>query len=288
MKDEKKWTITKEPATFEGIEYHKIVYRDENGQIVQVIDDPPCMIGNDIADILLIFSGGGLFKNLLKNISIKGGNKDFGKFIMDFIGKYFTKKNANKLNNNPFSDGELLEQTLSELKKEFPKTKESEKILKSINEQIKKIQKQIEDIIKEENKNKNNTHIDFKASIAGVTVPGFFHKAEGSGCKPPSDPIILDLNNDGFLETTNIRNGIYFDHENDGFAEASAWVGENDGILFSDNNNNDSLDNGSELITADNLAQFDTNSDGVIDANDDNFGNLKIIKGDGSILTLED
>ena len=58
------------------------------------------------------------------------------------------------------------------------------------------------------------------------------------------DPIILDLNNDGKLDTTDVSNGLYIDYANDGFAEASAWVGENDGILFLDSNNNDKLDNG--------------------------------------------
>ena len=115
-----------------------------------------------------------------------------------------------------------------------------------------------------------------------------FRKAEIDPCQIPHDPIILDLNNDGVLETTNINNGIYFDHENDGFAEASSWVGKNDGILFSDNNSNNSLDNGSELITSDNFADFDSNNDGIIDSNDENFGNLKIIKGDGTIMSLAD
>ena len=33
------------------------------------------------------------------------------------------------------------------------------------------------------------------------------------------DPIILDLNNDGKLDTTDVSNGIYIDYANDGFAE---------------------------------------------------------------------
>lgn len=57
MNNTSKYTITQEPAIYEGIEYSKIVYRDENGEIIQVIDDPPCMIGNEMADILFLFSG---------------------------------------------------------------------------------------------------------------------------------------------------------------------------------------------------------------------------------------
>ncbi len=114
----------------------------------------------------------------------------------------------------------------------------------------------------------------------------FSNAMDNGGCRPPKDPIILDLNNDGILETTNIINGIYFDHENDGFAEASAWVGENDGILVIDSNNNGDIDNGTELLTAETLASFDTNEDGIIDKNDTNFANLKILKSDGTLMTL--
>lgn len=44
------------------------------------------------------------------------------------------------------------------------------------------------------------------------------------------DPLLIDLDGDG-IETTTIKNGVYFDHENDGFAESSSWVGEDDGIV---------------------------------------------------------
>ncbi len=38
-----------------------------------------------------------------------------------------------------------------------------------------------------------------------------------------SPPLLIDLDGDG-IETTTIKNGVYFDHENDGFAESSSWV----------------------------------------------------------------
>ena len=56
MNNTSKYTITQEPAIYEGIEYSKIVYRDENGEIIQVIDDPPCMIGNEMAVCRLGFN----------------------------------------------------------------------------------------------------------------------------------------------------------------------------------------------------------------------------------------
>ena len=36
--------------------------------------------------------------------------------------------------------------------------------------------------------------------------------------------IIFDLNGDNKLETTNTTNGVFFDHDNDGFAEASGLI----------------------------------------------------------------
>lgn len=83
---------------------------------------------------------------------------------------------------------------------------------------------------------------DFKNGALGITL----EKPEDEP-EPPekadndmTEPIVLDLDGNGF-GTTNVSNGVYFDHENDGFAEASAWVGRNDGILVVDSNNNDEI-----------------------------------------------
>jgi hypothetical protein len=46
-------------------------------------------------------------------------------------------------------------------------------------------------------------------------------------------PIMLDLDGDG-VETTSMGNGIYFDYAADGFAEKTAWVGKDDGLLVRD------------------------------------------------------
>lgn len=116
----------------------------------------------------------------------------------------------------------------------------------------------------------------------------------------PVDPLLVDLDGDG-IETTAFENGVFFDHANDGFAESSSWVGKDDGILVYDKNNNGMIDNGSELfgdnfIKADGskassgfdaLSDFDSNNDGVINAQDTNFNDIKVLKGDGTLLTLE-
>ena len=117
----------------------------------------------------------------------------------------------------------------------------------------------------------------------------------------PVDPLLIDLDGDG-IETTTIQNGVYFDHENDGFAESSSWVGEDDGILAFDKDNNGYIDDGNEIFGDnyiksdgskatsgfDALSDFDSNHDGVINSQDEKYSQLKILKGDGSLLTLEE
>jgi hypothetical protein len=104
----------------------------------------------------------------------------------------------------------------------------------------------------------------------------------------PKDPLILDLDNDG-LETINVADGAYFDHDGNGFAEQTGWASSDDGLLVIDRNNNGTIDNGQELFgdqtilqngqTATDgfqaLAELDSNNDGVIDANDAAFSNLR-------------
>ena len=103
-------------------------------------------------------------------------------------------------------------------------------------------------------------------------------------------PLILDLNGDG-VEAGGVA---YFDHEGDGFAEASRWADEDDGVLVWDRNGDGVINDGSELfgnntyIGADGdtkaahgfaaLADLDSNADGVVDENDDNFADLRVMR----------
>ena len=102
------------------------------------------------------------------------------------------------------------------------------------------------------------------------------------------DPLVLDLNKDGFdIETKKF--GAHFDLNCDGFAEKINWT-RKDAILALDKNHNGLIDDGSELfgdyhLLADGskakngfeaLAQYDTNNDGVIDENDEIFDQLRL------------
>jgi len=85
----------------------------------------------------------------------------------------------------------------------------------------------------------------------GLGIVSLFNQAEEAIHIVPRttfwDPIMLDLDNDG-IETTTRENGIYFDHEVNGFAENSAWVGADDGLLVRDLDSNGVIDSGRELF----------------------------------------
>ena len=64
-----------------------------------------------------------------------------------------------------------------------------------------------------------------------------------------TSPIVIDLNNDGVKTISRKNNKIYFDLDNNKFAQNSAWIDKNDGILINktlitDNN----ITNGSQLF----------------------------------------
>ena len=110
------------------------------------------------------------------------------------------------------------------------------------------------------------------------------------------DPIVIDFNKNG-VTSTRLDNTVYFDHDNNGFAEATAWVEKDDGLLALDKNNNGKIDNGNELFgnhTISNtiygytdkkatngyeaLKAYDLNGDNVIDEKDEIFNKLRIWK----------
>ncbi len=100
-----------------------------------------------------------------------------------------------------------------------------------------------------------------------------------------SSPLILDLDGNGLVATRELGKGAFFDHEGDGLAESTGWVGSGDALLVRDLNGNGRIDNGNELFgnqtdlypgvkltNAANgfaaLATLDTNRDGQVSAQD--------------------
>ena len=142
-------------------------------------------------------------------------------------------------------------------------------------------------------------YVDMDSRVVGEVVE-WYEKAQE--VVQVSDPLMMDLDGDGVIATTGVEDGVYFDHGNDGFMERSAWVGESDGIVVYDKDGSGSIDNGSEVLGDsyvksdgsvavsgfDALSDFDSNGDGVVSSLDERFGDIRVLRGDGSLLTLDD
>lgn len=103
------------------------------------------------------------------------------------------------------------------------------------------------------------------------------------------DPLSLDLDGDG-IETVGANAGIIFDFDGDGLKTGTGWVKGDDGFLVLDRNGNGQIDNGGELFGVDTvkangqkatdgfdaLKDFDSNGDGVFDAKDAQFANVRV------------
>lgn len=128
-------------------------------------------------------------------------------------------------------------------------------------------------------------------------VYALLDQAESTG-----SPLILDLDFDGVELVSLANSSIYWDIDQDGFAEHSGWVSADDGLLAIDSNSDGKINSHSELfgsVSGDGftaLSVYDTNSDGVIDVNDEQFGDLLIwrdlnqngISGAEELFTLAD
>ncbi len=104
-------------------------------------------------------------------------------------------------------------------------------------------------------------------------------------------PVALDLDGDG-LEFATTAAGAHFDFNADGQAEATAWIGKDDGLLALDANGDGKVSDRSEIVFArDGLtdlqglaADYDSNHDGVLDAKDAAFAKFGVwqdANGDG-------
>ncbi|HBU98255.1 hypothetical protein [Thalassospira lucentensis] len=109
------------------------------------------------------------------------------------------------------------------------------------------------------------------------------------------DPLILDLDGNG-IDITSLQDGQQFDIDGDGTIDQTAWIRGNDALLALDRNKDGKINNGTELFGDQNgaadgfgeLAKFDDNQDGKIDANDAVFSALVLLRANGEQATLMD
>ena len=95
-----------------------------------------------------------------------------------------------------------------------------------------------------------------------------------------SDPIIVDVNQNGVFDITSINGGVNFAMTGNR-SSATSWV-SGDGFLFNDANRNGVADDGTEMFGTSGapafteLAVFDTNGDRAITSMDDGFRKLLV------------
>ena len=104
------------------------------------------------------------------------------------------------------------------------------------------------------------------------------------------DPIALDLNANGKIDTLSLENGVFFDHNGDKVAFKSSWVNSSDGILARDIDGDGKITSGAELFgnftklkngeLAKNgkeaLSDLDSDENGVFDERDEAFGQILV------------
>lgn len=96
-------------------------------------------------------------------------------------------------------------------------------------------------------------------------------------------PIVIDLNGDGVQTVSRENAGGEFDLLGNGQTIKTGWASSEDGMLAIDNNGDGQISDINELFGGlsqgdgfAKLSEFDSNGDGVVNAEDDRFAELKI------------
>jgi hypothetical protein len=110
-------------------------------------------------------------------------------------------------------------------------------------------------------------------------------EASGGEAVQEGEPLVLDLDGDG-IDLRSVDNPVLFDIDNDGRAEATAFVTGDDALLALDKNGNGRIDGVAELFGDktgakngfEDLARYDENRDGRIDSKDSVFNDLLLFQ----------
>lgn len=135
---------------------------------------------------------------------------------------------------------------------------------------------------------------NFTNGLAGIRLKKKDEEPDTEPAEQQRDPLIIDLNGDRSVVAAMRSSTAYFDLDNDGFAERVAWANAADGFLVRDLNGNGLIDGVSEMFGSGRgdldagqprvtgkegfveLAQLDSNLDGVITAADTSFDTLRV------------
>ncbi len=102
------------------------------------------------------------------------------------------------------------------------------------------------------------------------------------GALAPDDPLILDLNGDGITLSPTTAGSGSFDVDDNWFRERTGWATPSDGFLVVDENGDGRITSNAEMFGSASqpgfaeLAGYDGNGDGVVDASDAGFALLKV------------
>ena len=141
----------------------------------------------------------------------------------------------------------------------------------------------------------NSTVSAFKmfSAAVGREVSDVVKETVQSALKPINyttkllDPLIVDLSNDGLQLISLDISSTRFDIDGDGYAENTAWVSPQDGILTIDLNHDGTINNITEIFSEhynngtaksglEALATLDSNKNGIISAADDQFNQILV------------
>ncbi|WP_217356583.1 FG-GAP-like repeat-containing protein [Ruegeria atlantica] len=144
-----------------------------------------------------------------------------------------------------------------------------------------------------------NSGGDGGGSSSGDGNAGRSGHNSGTGLSGEDRPIILDLDGSGVELTELSQSTVFMDADEDGLKNQTAWSGDGDGVLFFDADGDGVISETREYVftewdptaTSDIealRAVFDSNGDGVFDANDDAWGDFKVLvtQADGSLVAM--
>lgn len=102
------------------------------------------------------------------------------------------------------------------------------------------------------------------------------------------DPLVLDLDDNGYDLILREYSQVYFEFDSDGFAENAGWIGGNDAFLVRDLNSNGIIDDITEMFGNRTTSGFaalgvlDSNADGIFNIADADFSAVKLWKDSNS------